>query len=68
MSKTISLKIDGMHCQSCVKRVTMALGRLPGVKVEAVEIGSAKVEADEQATAEQVKMAVNAVGFEATVA
>ena len=37
------LAIDGMSCGHCVGRVSKALGALPGVKVEHVEVGSASV-------------------------
>lgn len=40
------IAIDGMHCGACVKRVRAALEKVPGVRVEAVEIGKATVEGD----------------------
>ncbi len=39
-----TLKIDNMHCGACVKRVTMALNKVPGTKVEDVQIGAARIE------------------------
>lgn len=43
MNKT-NLKIEGMHCQSCVARVRRALEKVEGVTVEDVQIGSARIE------------------------
>jgi len=37
------LKIDGMHCGSCVRRVNQALAATPGVVVNEVSVGAAKV-------------------------
>jgi copper chaperone len=38
----ITLKIDGMHCGSCVRRVSQALAAVPGVKVGEVRVGAAR--------------------------
>jgi len=38
-----TLKIDGMHCGSCVRRVTQALGATEGVVVNEVSVGSARL-------------------------
>ncbi len=38
----ITLKIDGMHCGSCVKRVSQALAAVPGVTVGEVRVGAAR--------------------------
>lgn len=37
------IQIEGMHCQSCVKRVEKALSSVDGATVESVSIGSAEV-------------------------
>jgi copper chaperone CopZ len=37
------LKIEGMHCGSCVRRVTQALAATEGITVEEVTVGSARV-------------------------
>lgn len=47
----MELKIEGMHCGACVRRVTQALEKTPGVKVESVAIGSAVVETADAAAA-----------------
>ena len=39
----VNLRIDGMHCGSCVKRVTQALASVEGCKVKEVRIGAARL-------------------------
>ena len=68
MSMKLELAIDGMHCGSCVRRVTVALQKVEGVEPEAlkVEIGSASVNFDaEKATLQEIVDAVNRLGFTA---
>ncbi len=68
MSMKLDLAIDGMHCGSCVRRVTVALQKVEGVEPEAlkVEIGSASVNFDaEKATLQEIVDAVNRLGFTA---
>jgi copper chaperone CopZ len=38
-----TLRIDGMHCGSCVKRVTQALAAVEGVVVNEVRVGAARL-------------------------
>ena len=38
-----TLQIDGMHCGSCVRRVSQALATVDGVKVEEVRVGAARL-------------------------
>ncbi|MGD0548334.1 MAG: cation transporter [Terracidiphilus sp.] len=40
-----TLKIDGMHCGSCVRRVTQVLDAVEGVVVNEVTVGSARLAA-----------------------
>jgi len=40
-----TLHIDGMHCGSCVRRVTQTLNATEGIQVEEVRIGAARFEA-----------------------
>jgi copper chaperone CopZ len=42
------LHIDGMHCGSCVRRVTQALTATAGVEVKEVNIGSAQLSSDQE--------------------
>jgi len=64
--KNIELKIDGMSCGHCVGAVGKALGKLSGVTVEHVTLGSATVAYDDNAvTAEQIADAVSDAGYKA---
>ena len=40
-----TLRIEGMHCGSCIRRVTQALSSTEGVRVEEVRIGAARLNA-----------------------
>jgi copper chaperone len=44
---TITLKIEGMHCDACVRRVGRALQNVLGTVVEEVRIGTARVQSEE---------------------
>jgi copper chaperone len=39
----VRLQIDGMHCGSCIRRVTQALASTEGTRVEEVRLGAARV-------------------------
>jgi copper chaperone len=41
--REIQIAISGMSCGHCVGRVTKALSAVPGVRVDAVEVGSARI-------------------------
>jgi copper chaperone CopZ len=40
-----TLRIENMHCGSCVRRVTEALAATDGIEVQEVRIGAARVRA-----------------------
>jgi copper chaperone CopZ len=42
------LKIDGMHCGSCVRRVSQALAATPGVVVNEVNVGTARLSSTQE--------------------
>jgi copper chaperone len=64
MRNELTLSIEGMHCEACVRRVTAAIQGVKGVKVGAVEMGSAKTTFDSnQTSAEEIAAAVNRIGF-----
>lgn len=48
----ITLRIDGMHCASCVRRVGQALASQPGLAVREVRIGAARFQSPENLSAE----------------
>lgn len=66
MSERIELKIDGMHCQACVRRVGLLLGKVDGVTVEKVDVGSATVVLPEGVVRAEVEKAVESGGFQIT--
>jgi copper chaperone len=69
LANTLKLSIEGMHCGACVRRVTNALQAVPGVEVGSVEVGTASVTFNPNATTpEQIAGAVNGSGFTAQVA
>ena len=43
-----TLRIDGMHCGGCVRRVSQALSSAEGLTVKEVRIGAARLESDRQ--------------------
>ena len=59
----ITLRIDGMHCGSCVRRVSQALGSVPGVQVCEVRIGAARFTAlsEPAPVAQAVDAAIQAI-------
>jgi len=64
----LNLAIEGMHCGGCVKRVTLALQKVEGVKPDSihVEVGSAAADYDaEKTTQQELVDAVNRIGFTA---
>jgi copper chaperone len=68
MQDTLNLSIEGMHCGACVRRVTNALQTVPGVQINSVEVGSAKLSFNPEATTpEEISAAVNGIGFTAKV-
>jgi len=62
----LELEIQGMSCGHCVAAVSEALGELEGVDVEAVRIGSAKLNyRPEVVSPEQIVLAVEDAGYSA---
>jgi copper chaperone CopZ len=61
-----TLRIDGMHCGACVKRVTQALASTDGVVVNEVRVGAARFTSTaDPAPVEQALAAVAKAGFAA---
>jgi copper chaperone CopZ len=62
----LTLKIDGMHCGSCVRRAGQALAAVPGVTVNEVRVGAARLTAaEEPAPVEAVIAALAKAGYTA---
>jgi copper chaperone len=65
---TMTLSIQGMSCDHCVRAVEGALGSLSGVKVREVRVGEAVVEYDSSAVQPQDLVdAVEDQGYQAQV-
>jgi copper chaperone CopZ len=63
MTKEIALKIEGMHCDGCVRRVTALLKRVDGIDVESVVVGEAKLRLKDGVEMAEVVRAVEGGGF-----
>ena len=61
----MTLTIEGMSCQACVRRVKAALQSIPGISVDKVEVGSATVQGE--ADPQQILDAVKKAGYTAAV-
>jgi copper chaperone len=62
----VTLRVDGMHCGSCVGRVSHALSSTPGIEVKEVRIGAARfVSADEPEAADRAIAALAQAGYKA---
>ena len=42
-----TLRIEGMHCGACVRRVSQALAGTEGVRVKEVRVGAARLASDQ---------------------
>jgi copper chaperone len=62
---TLVLRIDNMHCGSCIRRVTQTLNALPDTQAKEVRVGSARIQTT--AAPEQIQQALTAAGYPAFV-
>jgi copper chaperone len=61
-----TLLIDGMHCGSCIRRVTQALASAEGVQVQEVRLGAARlVTPADPSVLDQAIAALTKAGFNA---
>lgn len=60
-----TLQIDGMHCGSCVRRVSQALAQTAGLNVKEVRVGAARVESEQPSAVERAIEAVQKAGYAA---
>ncbi len=59
-----SLRIDGMHCGSCIRRVSQALASAEGIQVQEVRLGAARLSTTEvDAAVEQAIAALAKAGY-----
>jgi copper chaperone len=47
----LTLRIGGMHCGACVRRVTQALQSVGGTQIQEVRVGAARVQVEDAAVA-----------------
>jgi copper chaperone CopZ len=64
--REVKLKLENMHCDACVRRVTMTLEKT-GAKVDEVRVGSARVHAPDTVDDPAILEALNKAGYPATV-
>ncbi|HEX4311517.1 MAG TPA: cation transporter [Acidobacteriaceae bacterium] len=65
--KEVTLRVDNMHCGACVRRVTQALGKVDGVRVDEVRIGAARIKAPDDLPESVLVNAVQQAGYSAVV-
>jgi copper chaperone len=61
----INLRIDGMHCGACIRRVTQSLQTVPGAEVEEVRLGAARIKLDPSASIQALIAGLGKAGFAA---
>ena len=65
--KKVEIKVEGMHCEGCSKRLTKVLSDVDGVSFAEVSLEDklAKIEYDENiATVEKLEESIEDAGFE----
>ncbi len=63
----VKLLIEGMHCGGCVSRVSTALQGIPGLVLEQVEVGAARVSFDAaQTSTAALTETIGGLGFKVT--
>jgi copper chaperone len=65
--REVTLRVENMHCGSCVQRVSQALGKVPGVQVGEVRVGAARVQAQDEVSESALVSAVAKAGYPAVV-
>ena len=63
----INLRIEGMHCGACIRRVTQSLNAVPSAAGEEVRLGSARVRLGDDAGVEALIAGLGKAGFSAQV-
>jgi copper chaperone len=67
--ESLNLTIEGMTCQHCVRAVRGRLEKTEGVRVDDVQVGSAKLEFDPaKTTVDAIEDAIADEGYTAFVA
>jgi copper ion binding protein len=69
--QSLRLKVDGMHCQSCVSMIKKTVKKIPGVQSVSIELekGSLEVTGDSLAARQsQIEEAIEKMGYEVSAA
>jgi len=61
----LTLRIDGMHCGSCIRRVSQALASTAGVEVREVQLGAARISTEEPEPVDSLLAALAKAGYTA---
>jgi copper chaperone len=69
MADLIELQIEGMHCDGCVRRLTAILRKIPGVVLEEVKVGSARLRSSSphEALRSEIIAALAGTGFSVSI-
>ena len=60
----LTFKIEGFHCESCVKLATMKIKKIAGVENVNIQAnGESVIEANREIGLEEISQAVEAVGY-----
>jgi len=65
--REVTLRIENMHCDGCVRRVSQALAQVNGVHVGEVRVGAARVQAPEALPEGALVSALEKAGYPAHV-
>jgi copper chaperone len=63
----ITLRIDGMHCGSCIRRVTQAINTAGAFEVEEVRLGAARFRAPDPSETNAAIAALAKAGYPARI-
>jgi copper chaperone CopZ len=61
----VVLRIDGMRCGSCVRRIGQALQSVPGIRTDEIRVGAVRLEVQNPAETESAIAAINNAGYTA---
>jgi copper chaperone len=64
-SVEVNLRIEGMHCGACIRRVSQSLQSVPGTEVEEVRLGAARVKLAPVARVDDLIAKLGKAGFSA---
>ena len=62
----VTLRIENMHCGSCIRRVSQSLASIPGLQVNEVRVGAARFDSTQDpAPVDQAVAALAKAGYPA---